>query len=379
VPNERLLRVGISGSYGGLNLGDEAILKGIIGELRRSGSFHITVFSRNPDDTRVRHSVDRCVPIRTLTRNESRDEVAQLDLFILGGGGILYDADAEMYLREVNLAHEAGVPVMIYAISAGPLTVGATKRAVRDALNAAAVITVRDRQGKQLLEEVGVNRDINVTADPALLLEKEPLPDEALKREGLDRGSQLIGISVREPGPAAPDMDVQHYHELLANAADFMVDRLDADVVYVPMERKDAKHCHAVIGQMHHAPRATVLKGEYSSGQVLSLMGRFDFALGMRLHFLIFAALRGVPFVALPYASKVVGFIEDLGMEMPPLRSVNAGQLIAHIDRSWDWRDQVRARIQSRLPEIQTRARQTNELAIQLLAQRAGVPVGQGG
>ncbi len=56
---------------------------------------------------------------------------------------------------------------------------------------------------------------------------------------------------------------------------------------------------------MLRAQRATVLKGEYTSGQLLSLMAHFDFAVGMRLHFLIFAALAGTPFVALPYAGKV--------------------------------------------------------------------------
>ena len=38
----------ISGSYGGMNLGDEAILEGILGQLRATLSADITVFSRNP-------------------------------------------------------------------------------------------------------------------------------------------------------------------------------------------------------------------------------------------------------------------------------------------------------------------------------------------
>jgi hypothetical protein len=56
-------------------------------------------------------------------------------------------------------------------------------------------------------------------------------------------------MSVREPGSAAPDLDEDHYHTLLANAADYMVDRLDADIVFVPMERRmlDMQHSHAVI------------------------------------------------------------------------------------------------------------------------------------
>jgi polysaccharide pyruvyl transferase CsaB len=364
----RVFKVGISGSYGGLNLGDEAILQSIVTQLRASVPCQITVFSRDAKDTAGRHTVDKSIPVRDLSRDEVLPEVADLDLFILGGGGILYDDAAAVYLREVALAQEHHVPVLVYAVSAGPLHDAAARTLVRDTLSRADAVTVRERRARQLLEEVGV-RDIEVTADPAFLLEPAPLPDDALHREGLNEHRRLIGLSVREPGSAAPDIDENHYHALLANAADYMVDRLEADLVFVPMEprRKDTQHSHAVVSKMAYAHRATVLKGEYTSGQLLSLMGHFDFAVGMRLHFLIFAALNRVPFVALPYSSKVAGFLEDLEIAMPPLKQVNAGQLIAYIDRWWDLRRNLQARLEKSVPDIQARARRTNEIARQLL------------
>jgi len=150
--------------------------------------------------------------------------------------------------------------------------------------------------------------------------------------------SASYGFSVREPGPAAPDINPEEYHALLANAADYIVDRLDADIVFVSMERTDIQHSHAVVAHMHNEGRAEVLRRTYLSQQILALLSHFEFAVGMRLHFLIFAALRGVPFTALPYASKITGFLQDLGIEIPPLGSFSIGQLIARIDRSWDTR-----------------------------------------
>jgi polysaccharide pyruvyl transferase WcaK-like protein len=90
----------------------------------------------------------------------------------------------------------------------------------------------------------------------------------------------------------------------------------------------------------------------------------------MRLHFLIFAALQGVPFVALPYASKVTGFLEDLQVAAPPLKLVNAGRLIAYLDQCWDNRRDMRERIAENLPAVKERARQTHRLAMQLLTHR---------
>lgn len=370
----RPLRIAISGSYGGMNLGDEAILEGILGPLRASVPAEITVFSRNPGDTLARHGVERAINVRTLTRKEAMHEVRDLDLLILGGGGILYDRDVMAYLREVFIAHELGVPVMVYAISAGPLESGSSRKAVHAALSEAAVISVRDSFGYRLLEDVGISREIHLTADPALLLGPDPLPFEALHAEGVDFDRHLIGFSVREPGPAAPDIDPDEYYALLANAADYVVERYDANVVFVAMEKTDVQHSHAVVSHMQNAERAEILRRRYSARQVLDIVGHFDFAIGMRLHFLIFAALRGVPFVALPYASKVSGLLEDLALEMPPLGDVGIGQLLARVDRSWDTRTQIHKRIEERIPALRQRSLQNNALLLQLLEQHAHSP-----
>ncbi len=371
-------KIGISGSYGGLNLGDEAILQSMVAQLRSELPVEITVFTRDAADTQRRHHVEHAIPVRTFSRAEIAPEIETLDLFILGGGGILYDADAQTYLREALVAQESGVPVMLYAIGAGPLKDPNAQALVRDCLDKVDVITVREKSAHKVLEEAGVDREIVITGDPALLLESEPLPPDALAREGLERDRPIIGMSVREPGVAAPDLDEHFYHALLANAADFMVDRFDADVVFVPMERsvQDTQHSHAVIAQMLRAQRAGVLKGDYTSGQLLTLMQRFSFVLGMRLHFLVFAALRGVPFVALPYASKVSGFLEDLEIATPPIELVNAGRLIAYLDECWDRKDALRAHIAEKLPALKERARETHRIAVRLLTHHTAIGEG---
>jgi polysaccharide pyruvyl transferase CsaB len=366
---KEVYRIGITGSYGGLNLGDEAILHSIIGQLRRDLSAEITVFSRDPDDTKRRHGVERAVPVRKMSRAEAVPEVERLDLLIVGGGGILFDAEARIYLREAQIAREKGVPIMLYAIGAGPLKHAGAQAVVREVLDQVDVVTVRERSAQQVLEEAGVTREIVVTADPALLLKPEPLPRGVLKSEGLEGRRRIIGMSVREPGVAAPDIDPKEYHALLSNAADFMVDRYDADVVFVPMEHSvlDSQHSHAVIAQMLRAQRASVLKSVYTSGQLLSLMSRFHFVVGMRLHFLIFAALRGVPFVALPYAGKVSGFLEELQIPAPPMQLVNAGRLMAYIDESWDQMRAIKAKLAKNVPPLQKRAQETHRILLELL------------
>ena len=132
----------------------------------------------------------------------------------------------------------------------------------------------------------------------------------------------------------------------------------------------DGKHAEAIaLYKQALAARPELPEAHLAMGIVLDLMGRFDFAVGMRLHFLIFAALRGTPFSPLPYASKVSGLLEDLGLDTPELGSIGIGQLIGRIDRKWDTREEIRAQLRERVPALRERARQTNQSLLRLLSQ----------
>jgi polysaccharide pyruvyl transferase CsaB len=362
-------RVAISGSYGGMNLGDEAILEVILRDLRANADVDVVVLSYNAKDTERRHKI-RAIPIREMHKDQVLEELRKLDLFILGGGGILYDESLERYLRDVNWAKELNIPVMVYAVSVGPFKNPESKQLVTEVLNKVDKITVREGEAKRILNDLGVNQEIEITADPALLLKPQTFTKDMLKKEGINPDSPLVGFSVREPGPAAPDLNIEQYHAILANTADFMVERFDAQILFVPMEggeNKDPQHSHAVISKMANTKRANVLKGEYTSGEVLGLMKHMAFAVGMRLHFLIFAGIQRVPFIPLPYATKVSGFLADLEMPMPPITALNVGKLCAFLDRSWDTKDRIRKRLEDKVPPLQERAKVTNRAACELL------------
>lgn len=115
------------------------------------------------------------------------------------------------------------------------------------------------------------------------------------------------------------------------------------------------QHSHAVVAHMQNAEGAEILRRRYSPRQVLDLMGRFDFAVGMRLYFPIFAVLRGTPIAALQSARAPPG---SRNARATP-ESVDIGQLIAIIDRAWDTRDTIRATMGAHRPVLQERAQQT--------------------
>jgi polysaccharide pyruvyl transferase CsaB len=365
-----LASIGISGSYGGLNRGDEAILTSMLASLRaRLPGASLTVFSRDEAHTRAHHDVAVVVPVRELTREEVIHHVEPLDLLLLGGGGILYDGEAHVYLREVRLAQKLGVATMAYAVGAGPLTHTRERRAVREVVYRMQAVTVRDLGTKRTLEhDADVECHVEVTADPALLLASEPVPSERLRTEGVPEVGALVGMSVRERGLAAPDLDAEGFQTVLAHTADFIVNRFDADVLFIPMEAGDVRLSHAVIARMDRADHAHVLTGDYRPAELLGLMEHLDLVVAMRLHVLIFAALAGTALFPLSYGSKVANFIDALGLPAPmQITRASVGTVLAAVDRAWDLREASAGRLRAPVSSLQERARRNIDIAMECL------------
>jgi polysaccharide pyruvyl transferase WcaK-like protein len=100
----------------------------------------------------------------------------------------------------------------------------------------------------------------------------------------------------------------------------------------------------------------------------MGLVGRCELAVGMRLHFLIFAAVTGTPMMALPYAPKVGDLLVTLGVsDWVKTDEAHIGVLLANLDRLWDNRDSQMKAVAERLPALQALARRTASRALAVI------------
>ena len=231
------------------------------------------------------------------------------------------------------------MPVMVYAVSAGPLQRPAAQKA-----GARGARRVRRWYGAgaarpQLLEEVGVHARSRSPPTRPSCSSPSRCPRTRSNARAWTSGRRLVGMSVREPGAAAPDIGEA------ATTGCWPMPPTSWSTVTTPIScscrwsrRGDTQQSHAVVAQMRARTAPPCSKGEYTSAQLLSLMKRFDFAVGMRLHFLIFASLQNVPFVALPYAPKVDGFLEDLEIDHAATLAGQRGPAHRLYRHAWDRR-----------------------------------------
>src|SRR5262245_58109260 len=126
-------RIFVAGYYGCGNAGDEAVLAGLLADLRASRPrLAVTVASGNPDATRASHGVDA---VAREDLPQVITAIRECDLVVLGGGGLLEDywdvplslalghrsGGLPFYASFPLLAHHLGRPSVLLAVGAGPL------------------------------------------------------------------------------------------------------------------------------------------------------------------------------------------------------------------------------------------------------------------
>lgn len=328
------VRVLLSGYYGFGNAGDEAVCAAILQTMRtHGGAPEITVITGSEDYTRRLHDAP-CVSRRSLLKALPRH-----DALFQGGGSLLQDATSARsvyyYLWVILAARLIRRPVFLYAQGIGPLRHRVSRAAVRVVLNRVQGISVRDRRSRDLLAEIGVSRPpVYLTADPVWALEPAPAERAATiwARQGLPANGRTVGIAARAAA-GAPNLASS-----LGRAAASLQER-GFDVTFLPMQRPRDE----VFGEemRRHMPRvAPALLGEYTPSDVMALVARVDFLIGMRLHALIFAAVQGVPVLGLSYDPKVEAVLSEL-RGAPPLEveSLEPEALEAAFHAAWGERE----------------------------------------
>ncbi|CVK19481.1 MULTISPECIES: polysaccharide pyruvyl transferase CsaB [Sporomusa] len=356
----------VSGYYGFGNAGDEAMLAAMIEALTDiEPNVQITVISGNPDDTKRRHGV--CAVYR-LNYPEIVKALAKSRLLISGGGSLLQDVTSDRslyyYLSIMMLAKKLNKPVMLYAQGIGPVQGTLAQSAMRYIGNMVDLITVRDDGSYEELKRLKVTvPPIYVTADPVLAMHPvdRQIGRSILRKHGQEGVAPLIGISVREW------KEWGHFKQVLSHAADRMIEELGVRVVFIPMQcPDDLGVSQKIAGRMKN--KAEVLPGEYTTSELLSLVGNLDLLIGIRLHALIFAAVMHVPMAGISYDPKIDRFLETIGeRHVGTLKTVTTDSLMARILQLWDERKHPNKQREERITMLRNKAFQNAELALSLM------------
>ncbi len=354
-------RVVVSGYYGFDNLGDEAVLAGTIEALRcfRPG-VEIAVLSANPEATARAHDVHAIPRARP---GDLLRALRQCDLCLSGGGSLFQDVTSWRspwyYLGVLALAQRLGRPTAVYAQGIGPLRGRTVRRAAARLLDAVEIITLRDQASLAVLDRWGVRRPpVALAADPALLLRPEWSP-RVMQELSTWGGGLRFGLALR---PWADD----RWLEALASAARAASHRFGARWICLSMHPSDdlttATRVAAEIGGA-----ATVVRGPFTPREMLALTGDLALLVGMRLHALIFAALSGVPLVALAYDPKITAFAGEVGEPCLDLDALDFLRLAQMISSAAESLPQRRARLLAAVAPLKARAALAPRLVADLL------------
>ena len=357
------MKILISGYYGSKNGGDEAMLAAMLEVLREmDGDISATVISLNPEYTKKRHKVDavKWLDIFSIIR-----KILAADLLISGGGSLLQNVTSRRslyyYLGIIFLAKFFGCKVMLYAQGIGPIRGAFAQKLMNWIVNRVDLITVRDKGSLEELKNLKINRPpIYCTADPVLAIKPVPktFGEKIFARYNIPTDKKIIGVSVRRW------INWQDCQTALASALDKLVDEINAEIVFIPMQfPEDIKAAKSTAEIMKNP--AVVLEDEFSTGEILSLVGCTNVLISIRLHALIFAGVMGVPMLGISYDPKIERFLDSIGEKpLGNLDNVTAEKIFAETIKKLDANN---FHDESLLKNLRELALKNAQLAIELL------------
>jgi polysaccharide pyruvyl transferase CsaB len=292
-----VMRVLISGYYGYGNLGDEALLSGIITGLKSYGH-SVTVLSGNPDYTKQLHHVNAVSRYKGLPL-----AFLHHDAVISGGGGLLQDKTShkslQYYLGVLSLAKLFRKKAIVYGQSIGPLSESG-KKAVASTLRGVAV-AVRDELSQKLLAELGVKSEL--VADGALLLGGTGY---RVQGTGLNPKPQTLNPAPFLLFPRAGYPTITTALTTLARDLSAQGHSVAGVSVQPNEDRHDLETIRAAV------PGFTSLQA-HSPQDLINIIAQSSYVVSGRLHGLILAAVAGVDFCGLVYDPKVAAFLAESG------------------------------------------------------------------
>lgn len=306
------------------SVGDEAVTDCLVAAIRRlDPKCHVSA-TLNLKGLGESYLPPGRLPVRPLRRLARA--VRDADLIVMGGGTLLQEnvsvrplvpvAGLLRYLVTVSaIARLSHRPVVVAYVGAEALDHRRSRAVVRAICASAQAVSTRDHRSAELLADI-TGRTPLVAAD-ALFLE----PRETFDGNG---SAERHSICVSLMGNASPGL-VSDLARILKAEAD-----RGSEIVLIPMDRRPDDDASALSRLAANVGHTRTLSPATGWREVVQEIAHARACIGMRLHFLIFAALTGRPTLALTSSPKTVAFAAELG-----LSAVQEGSDGSRLDAAW--------------------------------------------
>lgn len=345
-------RILICGNYGASNLGDEAILAGLITLVKSAFSkADIVAMSSDITATKKIFKVNAIWHFPSGLRSffkywfspagwRSLFTVAKADLVLLGGGGLFADEQRRavwIWFTQFWWFWLMRKKVICIAQSVGPLNTRVGRALTGWVFRKAVAVTVRDEQSKKVLEKLGVKK-VKVLADPAYAIGYQ-------SEASLNRKKQIV-LTVR---PWIQG-DHQNFDQVMAELIIWLKEKYNYETVFLPFQTDyvdDRTRFHLIAKLLTGKSASLKLVVPEDYAQAIEIIGRSQAVIGMRLHSVIFGVLTKTPFVGISYSKKVRDFIETIGLSEYSLDYADIS--LENLKKQFEKMEKHRSEIQQKL------------------------------
>ena len=257
------------------------------------------------------------------------DAAAWADAFVLGGGGIVYDANPdnmENYLEYMDYGQERGkITVGIGLGEQGIVTKKGAKR-YADSFNKAELITVRSTLDSKRLKDCGV-KEPQATQDLAFGFDYAPYAKRYAKKQARRAKARLkqkpkLGVVLSNQEHLVNDLKLAFSKEEKKNALQFKNSFEKAlpklmetyDVTVITQSRDDLDMAASMV--RHYGVKVHSYRDHKDMHKLLKVYADQDIVLTQRFHGAIFSLMMGIPVVILGYHSqKQYKLLKDMKLE----------------------------------------------------------------
>ncbi len=270
-----------------------------------------------------------------------------------------------------------GIPIVLYNSSIGPIDHQVGKEALQTVLDACPLVITRDRQTKELIENLQLNHpEIVVHADCALNTQfpSQSRLNEIISKEDLFTSvNGTIGLNVNayiDNWSETGTLNRGDFCKILAGTADALIETLDVDILFTVTQIMDMKITLECVQQIKRQDKVRVVGNkDYTYQELAALLGKVAVHAGLRTHTLIFCAAVGTPMISIDAYPKSAGFLKTVGMGdwSIGLDELSVENLSAIMRRAWDEREQLSEKMAPIVELEKKKARDSVNLVTQLM------------